>query len=56
MRTVKIEVQEFEKLLKLRYKMESYFKYEKDENFNSIADSAIEQAKELLTQLKKFDQ
>lgn len=52
---VQITTEEFQKLLKLRYKLESYFKYENDKDFSIIAVERLEETKELLTQLKKFD-
>ena len=52
---VQITTEEFQKLLKLRYKMESYFKYKDDKDFSIIAVERLEEARELLTQLKKFD-
>tara|TARA_R110002012_G_scaffold90861_4_gene221819 strand:+ start:1478 stop:1645 length:168 start_codon:yes stop_codon:yes gene_type:complete len=55
MKTVRIPMQEFQKLLNLRYKMESYFKYENDKDFDIISAERLEETKELLTELKKFD-
>ncbi len=52
---VQITTEEFQKLLKLRYKLESYFEYKNNEHFSSIAIEILEELKEVLTELKKFE-